>query len=119
MTAVQAALAALIARETTGRGQYVEVPLFDTGFAMTLHAAQGYLIDGVCPQRAGNGSILASPIGVFQSADGPFFLTIGGERPWRRLVGELLNRPDLLDDPRSATNATGRATCRERVWQSV
>src|SRR3546814_4440440 len=87
MTAVQAALAALIARETTGRGQYVEVPLFDTGFAMTLHAAQGYLIDGVCPQRAGNGSILASPIGVFQGADGPFFLTIGGERPWRRLVG--------------------------------
>src|SRR3546814_16943199 len=80
MTAVQAALAALIARETTGRGQYVEVPLFDTGFAMTLHAAQGYLIDGVCPQRAGNGSILASPIGVFQGAAGPFFLTIGGER---------------------------------------
>ncbi|MFN4090255.1 MAG: CaiB/BaiF CoA transferase family protein [Alphaproteobacteria bacterium] len=105
MTTVQAAIAALIARETTGRGQYVEVPLFDTGFAMTLHASQSYLLDGVCPQRAGNGSILASPIGVFHGADGPFFLTIGGERPWRRLAGELLNRPDLLNDPRFATNA--------------
>ena len=105
MTATQAVIAALLARETLGRGQYIEVPLFDTGYSMTLHATTSYLADGVCPQRSGNGSSIAHPLGVFEAADGMFYLTAAGERPWRRLVAEVLNRPDLLDNPDFATNA--------------
>lgn len=99
LAAGQAVLAALYAREETGEGQFVEVPLFDTAVAMTFHYGMAYLITGENPERVGNGSPAAQPIGVFHASDGPFQLTIAGERVWKKLVADVLQRPDLLNDP--------------------
>lgn len=114
MTAAQAVLAALFARKRTGRGQFIEVPLFDTGFSMTMHASMEYMVSGECPTRVGNGSFVTHPLGVFHASDGPFFLTVGNERAWRRLVLEVLERRDLFDDPQFATG-TLRAQNRDRL----
>ena len=105
MIATQAALAAIFHRLRTGEGQFVEVPLFDTGFAMTHHAAVGCLATGHAPTRVGNGSVVAHPIGVYQASDGPFFITVAGDRVWRKFAQDVLGRPDLVENPDYAANA--------------
>lgn len=114
MTAAQAVLVALFARKRTGKGQFIEVPLFDTGFSMTLHASMEYMAGGESPTRVGNGSFVTHPLGVFHASDGPFFLTIGNERAWRRLVLEVLERRDVFEDP-DFTTGTLRAKHRDRL----
>src|SRR5690606_24110401 len=104
LAAGQAVLAALYAREETGQGQFVEVPLFDTAVAMTFHFGMAYLVSGENPERVGNSSPAAQPIGVFHASDGPFQLTIVGERVWKKLVSDVLQRPDLLSHPDFAVN---------------
>ncbi len=104
LAAGQAVLAALYAREETGQGQFVEVPLFDTAVAMTFHFGMAYLVSGENPERVGNSSPAAQPIGVFHASDGPFQLTIAGERVWKKLVSDVLQRPDLLSHPDFAVN---------------
>ncbi len=105
MIATQAALAAIFHRVRTGQGQFVEVPLFDTGFAMTLHASVGHLATGHQPTRVGNGSSVGHPIGIYEAKDGSFFLAIAGDRVWAKLAGDVLGRPDLVTHPDFATNA--------------
>jgi crotonobetainyl-CoA:carnitine CoA-transferase CaiB-like acyl-CoA transferase len=114
MMATKAILAALFVRERKGKacGQFIEVPLFDTGVAMTLQHGLGYLIDGTIPARMGNGSIAAEPIGAFQASDGPFQLAAAGVRVSQKLVMDVLGRPDLAENPAFSDNA---ARCANRV----
>ena len=105
MIATQAVLAAIFHRLRTGEGQFVEVPLFDTGFAMTFHASVGALATGHQPTRVGNGSVVAHPIGVYRASDGEIFITIGGDRVWRKFAADVLERPDLVGHPEFGANA--------------
>jgi crotonobetainyl-CoA:carnitine CoA-transferase CaiB-like acyl-CoA transferase len=105
MIAAQAVLAAIFHRLRTGQGQFVEVPLFDTGFVMTLHASVGCLATGHRPTRIGNGSVVTHPIGIYQARDGGFFLAIAGERVWAKFVADVLGRPDLMVHADFASNA--------------
>ena len=105
MYAAQAVLAALVARERTGRGQRIDVPLFDTAVAMTSHAATAWLEGGVDIGRPGNSNLVAMPAGLFEAADGPVMITVTTDRLFRRLAGEVFRRPELADDPAYATNA--------------
>ncbi|MBI2219047.1 MAG: CoA transferase [Candidatus Rokubacteria bacterium] len=104
MIAAQAVLAAIFHRLRTGQGQFVEVPLFDTGFAMTHHASVGYLATGHRPTRVGNGSVVAHPVGIYQARDGSFFLSIAGDRVWAKFAVDVLGRPDLVAHPDFASN---------------
>lgn len=105
MTAGHAVLAALFARERSGEGQFIQVALFDTGVAMTLHFGMNYLAAGKESARVGNGSTAAEPIGVFQAKDGIFQMTMAGERVWLKLVKDVIKRPDLAEDPRFSSNS--------------
>jgi formyl-CoA transferase len=102
-TAAESILAALFARERTGRGQRVEVALFDTGINMLVNFAAAYLMAGVIPPRAGNSNLVSQPVGVYEAADGPFLLTVGNDRGFQRFCREVLEAPAILDDPRFAT----------------
>jgi crotonobetainyl-CoA:carnitine CoA-transferase CaiB-like acyl-CoA transferase len=104
--AAQAIIAALFARERTGRGQFIEVPLFDVAVASLSHYGLRYLMDGAVLPRVGNGSNAAQPIGLFPAGDGKLMqITCAGERPYRTLVTDVLQRPDLAEDPRFANNS--------------
>jgi len=103
MSACNAILLALLARDRLGRGQYVEVPLFDIAMTMTGFFGMAYLINGRNPGRFGNSPNDAPTVGVFEASDGPFYMACANERLFRRLVTEVLERPDLLADPRFAT----------------
>lgn len=98
-------LAALLARQSSGLGQYCEVALFDSAMAMLAYAPMQYLFADVAPQRNGNTSPDTSPSGVFRCTDGSFYINCGNDRIFRRLAVDVLHMPELVDDARFASPA--------------
>jgi crotonobetainyl-CoA:carnitine CoA-transferase CaiB-like acyl-CoA transferase len=99
MTATNAILLALIARQRDGIGQRIEVALFDTAVVMTGFGAMQHLTTGYEPQRNGNTSPDTCPSGVFMSQDKPFYINCGNDKIYQRLFEQVLDRPDLANDP--------------------
>jgi crotonobetainyl-CoA:carnitine CoA-transferase CaiB-like acyl-CoA transferase len=98
--ACQAITAALYAREKTGEGQAVEVALYDVGISFLANFAMGYLLTNIVPSRVGNSNQIMHPVGLFQTSDKPFMLTVANENLYVKLCENVLNRPDLTTDPR-------------------
>jgi crotonobetainyl-CoA:carnitine CoA-transferase CaiB-like acyl-CoA transferase len=107
MSACNAILLALFARDRLGRGQHVEVALFDIAVAMTQFYGMAYLMTGVNPSRQGNSPNGSPSVGVYEGSDAPFYIACANDRLYRRLVVEVLGRPDLASgefaDRRSRT----------------
>ncbi|MGG4053964.1 CoA transferase [Delftia tsuruhatensis] len=108
ITGHQAALSivsALYHRERTGRGQYVEATLLDSAVAFNGHLAQGYLMGGPVPQRAGNTNPIAAPSTVLRCRDGAVILAAGNNHQFQAMC-EALGWPGLAQEPRFASNAS-------------
>ncbi len=107
MSACNAILLALYARDRLGVGQHVEVALFDVALAMTQFYGMAYLMTGVNPSRQGNSPNGSPSVGLYQASDAPFYIACANDRLYRRLVIEVLGRPDLASgefgDRRSRT----------------
>jgi crotonobetainyl-CoA:carnitine CoA-transferase CaiB-like acyl-CoA transferase len=107
MSACNAILLALLARDRLGRGQHVEVALFDIALAMTQFYGMAYLMSGKNPSRQGNSPNGSPSVGVYHASDAPFYIACANDRLYRRLVIEVLGRPDLasgeFDNRRSRT----------------
>ena len=107
MSACNAILLALFARDRLGRGQHVEVALFDVALAMTQFYGMAYLMTGTNPSRQGNSPNGSPSVGVYAASDAPFYIACANDRLYRRLVIEVLGRPDLASgefaDRRSRT----------------
>ena len=114
MFATQAIMGALFARERDGLGQHIDLALVDSAVAVTANLAQNYLVTGQQPQRLGNRHPFLEPFGTFACADGLINIVIGNARQWERFCKDVLDRPDLLEDPRFATNP-GRLQNRQAV----
>lgn len=99
MMTTNAVLAALFARERTGRGQFVENALFDTAVTMVGFHAMNYLLSGDEPTRFGNNSRDTVPTASMQTADGPIFIACANDRTWQRMAARVLDRPDLAAHP--------------------
>src|SRR3954464_7578244 len=102
MSACNAILMALLARERLGRGQNVEVALIDTAVAMTAFYGMAYLVSGANPGRFGNSPNGSPTVGIYQASDGPLYMACANDRLYRRLVVDVLDRPDLVTDPEFA-----------------
>jgi crotonobetainyl-CoA:carnitine CoA-transferase CaiB-like acyl-CoA transferase len=118
MMVSNAILGALLARERQGEGQLVEVALFDTSLVMTGWATMQHLVTGKEPQRNGNTSPDTCPSGVFQAQDRPFYVNCGNDKIFQRLVGQVLERPDLANDPVLA-DRNGRIARREELFDTL
>src|SRR3984893_13098938 len=107
MSACNAILLALFALDRLGRGQHVEVALFDIALAMTQFYGMAYLMTGVNPSRQGNSPNGSPSVGLYDASDAPFYIACANDRLYRRLVVEVLDRPDLASgefaDRRSRT----------------
>src|SRR5215468_1972050 len=114
MSACNVILMALLAREKLGRGQRVEVALIDTAVALTGFYGMAYLISGNNPGRFGNSPNGSPTVGVYRASDGPLYMACANDRLYRRLVTEVLERPDLLDDPLFA-NRKVRSANKEKL----
>ena len=104
-TAAQAILAAYIHRLTTGEGQYIDLALVDAGLALTVWEAAAYFGSGEVPQPNGTRHRRNAPYQAYRTSDG--YVTIGGntEPMWRLLCTDVLQAPQLLEDPRYASKA--------------
>jgi len=96
--------AALFARERTGRGARLEVSLFGATLASLVHVAQGALATGDEARRYGNAHPSIVPYGLFHGHDRPFALGSATDRHFRLLCERVIERPELADDERFASN---------------
>ncbi|HEY5902370.1 MAG TPA: CoA transferase, partial [Anaerolineales bacterium] len=103
MFASHAILAALHHRDQSGRGQYIDVSLFDSQLGWLANVAQNYLVSGQAPRRYGNAHANIVPYEVFQTLDGWLALGVGNDRQFQSLC-ELAGRLDLWADTRFQTN---------------
>jgi len=117
MYAAVAMLAALEARRRSGRGQYIDLSLFDCQLAWLINQGTAYLMTGETPVRRGNGHPTIVPYNAFEAADGHFILAIGNDAQFARFC-EAAGEPGLARDPRFATNAA-RVTNREAIEAEV
>ncbi len=91
-------LTALLERERSGRGQWVQTALLHAQIAMMDFQAARYLNEGDVPGQAGNDHPTSSPMGLYEASDGVFNLGASGEGNWVRLC-EVLERPALRENP--------------------
>ena len=79
MFAAQGITAALLARERTGRGQFVDIAMLDSTVALLTYQASSYFATGVSPVRMGNRHPSIVPYENFAAADGDFVLSVGND----------------------------------------
>jgi len=104
MNAVQAILAALIARDRTGRGQHLDIALFDSAVALLANVATGYLQTGEDSRRFGNAHATVVPYQLFDTANGSIALACGNDGQFRALCVNVLDRPELTNETRYTRN---------------
>ncbi len=106
---------ALLQRAVTGRGSGVHVSLFDSAAElMSVPYLQAHH-SGRAPDRVGLKHPSITPYGAFTCADGrELVISIQNEREWAAFCQQVLQRPELLEDPRCANNAS-RCAHREFV----
>jgi len=101
--ASQTILAALFARERTGRGQRVDVSLLDSLMAYQVVPLSMYLSSGQPPQRLGSAAPYAAPNEAYPTRDGHVMVAAYAPKRWHSLC-EVLGHPELATDPRFDTN---------------
>jgi crotonobetainyl-CoA:carnitine CoA-transferase CaiB-like acyl-CoA transferase len=92
------------AARSSGAGQRVEVSLLSSLLSALTNHASAYAAAGVVPQAMGNRHPSIVPYEVFRAADRPIVIAAGNDRQFQALCAAL-DRPDLAQDPRHATNA--------------
>ena len=102
--AIIAILAALQARTMTGRGQHLDISLFDSQLGWLANVASNYLISGKLPKRYGNAHANIVPYQSFQASDGWFAIAVGNDKQFVRLC-EMLGKPEIAVDEKFATNS--------------
>ena len=95
-------LIALLQREETGEGQWVQSSLLQAQVAMLDFQATRWLMDGHVPQQAGNYHPTSVPMGVFPTSDGHMNLAVTGIAIYKRFC-QLMEREEWLTDPKFAT----------------
>ena len=111
--AIIAILAALQARTLTGRGQQLDISLFDSQLGWLANVASNYLISGKLPKRHGNAHANIVPYQSFQASDGWFAIAVGNDKQFARLC-EMLGKPEIVMDEKFSTNS-GRVQNRTEI----
>ena len=110
-------LMALQERQRSGRGQVVEVALYDAGLSLLHPHAANHLLDGRVPRRSGNAHPNICPYDTYATATGKIFLAVGNDRQFATLC-RMIGADDLPGDPRFASNgqrSVHRVALKERL----
>ncbi len=103
MYAATSILSALLGRNRTGEGAWIDVALMDVQVSMLANQAMNYLTSGQSPQRMGNSHPNIVPYQAFSTADGHIILAVGNDGQFRRFC-DVAGVPDLTLDERFASN---------------
>ena len=112
-------LAAIIARDKTGHGGYIDTALLDTQVSVLANQALFYLVSGQTPQRMGNAHATVVPYQVFPVSDGHIIIACGNDGQFSRLMA-VLGDAAMANDPIYKTNearVVNRATLIPRMME--
>ena len=115
--AAQGIMAALLEREVSGEGQWVQSSLLGSMIAMMDFQAARYLMEGDVPKQAGNDHPTSIPTGVFPTTDGHINIAAAGDVIYARLC-RAMGFPELIEDAHFATGkarSANRAMLNERI----
>jgi crotonobetainyl-CoA:carnitine CoA-transferase CaiB-like acyl-CoA transferase len=96
-------VAALLERDRTGEGSVVDVSLYETAIGYIGYHLAGYLGDGTIPHGQGTRFPMVAPYQVFPTRDGELMIAGGNDRLFAAICS-VLGLPELVDEPRFATN---------------
>lgn len=106
MYALSAILAALHRRAVTGEGAAISLSMLECLAEWTAPQVYASVADGAPPRRSARRHSLIAPYGLFELADGSvIMLAVQANAEWVALATEVIDRPELANDPRFATNA--------------
>ncbi|SFJ44428.1 Crotonobetainyl-CoA:carnitine CoA-transferase CaiB [Bosea sp. OK403] len=108
MTAAFAISAALVEQRSSGQGRFIDVSLLESTLAAMGWVVSNHLNAGVDPQPLGNENFTAAPSGTFQTSSGPLNISANEQKQFVALCG-LIERPDLLEDPRFSEREARKA----------
>ncbi len=123
----QAVVAALLRRFRTGDGATIDVSMLEATVEWMGHALYTQMHTGSQPARMGVSHSAIAPYDRFPTSDGEILIGVQNDSGWRALVTQVLEAPQLADDPRFATNVARvrhRAECdaevgaRTRRWST-
>jgi crotonobetainyl-CoA:carnitine CoA-transferase CaiB-like acyl-CoA transferase len=102
-------MTALLERERSGKGQWVQSSLLQAGITLTDFQAARFLKEGEVAPQVGNDHPTSMPTSAYRTADGHMNVAASGEGMWKRLCAaigreDLLARPEFADQPRRAKN---------------
>lgn len=115
--AAQGVLVALLEREVSGKGQWVQTSLLQAQIFMLDFQAARWLQAGDVPKQAGNNHPTSIPTGVFPTADGYMNIAATGQRIWQRFA-IALGHPEWLENPRYAA-AAARSENRDALNEEI
>lgn len=99
----QGILLALLAREKTGKGQYVDVSMLDGQVSILTFQAGIYFMTAKPPKRKGNQHPTICPYETFEASDGYINIAVGNDKLWQEFCN-LLGLKDIKNDQKFATN---------------
>jgi len=97
-------MAALHARQKTGRGQFLDVSMLEGQLGILSGMIGAYFADGVVPQPMGTAYGMLLPYQTFHTRTRDIAIGVGSDKLWKTFC-PLIGLPQLTDDPRYATNA--------------
>ncbi|MCE8025424.1 CoA transferase [Halomonas sp. MCCC 1A11058] len=104
ITAVYSILAAYIHKLSSGEGQHVDVAIAECGLPWFTWEAAAFFAEGTVPEPTGWRHRVSAPYQATKVRDGYIMLGCANQRTWERLCHEVIDRPDLLQDPRFINN---------------
>jgi crotonobetainyl-CoA:carnitine CoA-transferase CaiB-like acyl-CoA transferase len=96
-------LSAIVGRQTTGRGQYIDTSLFDAALALSVWETTELWATGSSPQPIGTANRMSAPYQAFSGLDGKFVVGAANQRLWLRFC-DVIGRPEMTRDPRYLDN---------------
>jgi CoA:oxalate CoA-transferase len=101
-----AAVTALLQRERTGKGEYIDVAMLDCSLVLMASMVAPYLTTGIAPEKVGNRGFNGSPTSdTFPTKDQPITLGANTQKQWESMC-KVIGRDDLIADPRFPNPAT-------------
>jgi crotonobetainyl-CoA:carnitine CoA-transferase CaiB-like acyl-CoA transferase len=106
MFAFSGVMAALHERETSGKGQFLDLATVDCLTALLGNFIPSYFLSGKAPKRIGNRHTIAAPWNLYPCLDGQIVICTGtGGASWWRIICDVMGRPELATDTRYDTEA--------------
>lgn len=116
--AATAICAALLSRQVTGQGDYIDLALMDTAIAALGNMGSTWLTNGRLPTRNGNAHVEATPTDLFNTGTEPIYMAMSSNRLFQKLCEDVLAQPALATDEKYRT-PIARLRHREQLKQEI